>query len=516
MSVETAGSYQTSSVPAIEITGLMKRYGQFYANYDINLTISAGEIHSLVGQNGAGKSTLLGILSGRVSPTSGTVRIFGEELQYGVPRASARAGIATIYQELTIAPNLTAVENVFLGRLIARSGFVSFRRMKERYGELCRMMGVDIPPTAIAGELSMANQQILEIMRGLNRNARILILDEPTASLDVPERNALLKTLRSLREKGITIVYVSHHLEEVLEISDRITVMRNGEKVATKPREHWTKASMVAAMMGKEMGLDIIQTIADEANYEYEFGDEVLRVENVTIPSVIEDIGLSIRQGEIVGIGGLIGSGRTEFVRAIFGLEPHSSGRMWVEGREVKWPRGPRTAMGYGIALAPEDRKHQGLVLELDCRDNINMVDFGKVSKAGFYNKNAASAIASALADRFGLTRPVDTLARNLSGGNQQKVLLSKVTNLRPKVLIVDEPTRGIDIGAKIEVLKLLRQLASEGMAVIVISSELEEVVAVSHRVLVFSKGRLVKELNRKDEINVANILHHAFQGGHR
>jgi ABC-type sugar transport system ATPase subunit len=505
---------KSSTKLAIHISGLTKKYGHFFANTNIDIEVAAGEVHSLVGQNGAGKSTLLGILSGRTTPTSGNVMIFGHELHYGEPRSSSKLGIATIYQELTIAPNISALENVFMGQLISRNGFSSVTKMKERYKELCGVMGVDIPPMTIAGELSMADQQILEIMRGLYRDARILILDEPTASLDAPERKSLLRTIKSLRKKGITIIYVSHHLEEVLEISDNITVLKNGEKVATEPRDYWTKEAMVSAMMGKEMGLDIIQTIAEEASYDYALGEEVLRASHVTIPNVIDQINLTVRSGEIVGIGGLVGSGRTEFVRALSGLEPHSSGQMWMEGKQVKWPKNPRTSISYGIALSPEDRKHQGLVLGLSCQDNINMVNFGKVNKFGLYDTKSASSIATQLGDRFGLTRPIQTLCKNLSGGNQQKVLLSKVCNLKPKVLLVDEPTRGIDIGGKFEVLKILKKLANEGMAIVIISSELEEIVAVSDRVIVFSKGRLVKELNDKDEISVVNILHNAFQGG--
>lgn len=499
---------------AIRITGLTKKYGDFYAVSSVELTVKQGEIHSLVGQNGAGKSTLLGILSGRVAPTSGIAEIFGEELHYGEPRSSRRLGIATIYQELTIVPNLTAVENVFLGQVITKNGFVSFQTMKERFMELCAVMGVTIPPFKLARELSIADQQILEIMRGLRSNARILILDEPTASLAPPERSSLLKRIKSLREQGITIIYVSHHLEEVMEISDSITVLRNGEKVETQPRAHWTKDSMVSMMMGKDVEDDLIKVISEEEKCGYVIDNEVLRAENITIPGLIENVSLTIKQGEILGIGGLVGSRRTELVRALAGLESDSSGDLWIDGKKVNWPKNPRMAIKYGIALAPEDRKHQGLVLDFSCQDNINMVDFKKVKRFGIYDTKRAAGVAVELGERFGLTRPIQTLCKNLSGGNQQKILLSKVCNANPKVLIVDEPTRGIDIGVKIEVLKILKKLAGEGMAVIIISSELEEIVAVSDRVLVLSKGKKVKELIGKEEVSVSNILYGAFQGG--
>lgn len=505
-----------SAVPhrtSISITGLTKKYGDFYAISDISFDLHEGEVHALVGQNGAGKSTLLGVLSGRIAPTGGVVKVYGDELTYGDPRASKRAGIATIYQELTIIPNLSAVENVFLGEPISRRGFISLRRMKEIFLELSAKMGVAIPPFALAGDLSIADQQLLEIMRGLRMKARVLILDEPTASLAPPERKALLSILKGLREQGITIVYVSHHLDEVLEISDNITILRNGTKVDTQPREYWTKQKMVSMLMGREIGDDFVKVIRDETGHLHNVRDEVIRARGVTIPGIIENVSFDVRAGEIVGIGGLIGSGRTELVRAVSGLEPDSTGELWIEGKQVRWPKSVSAAMRYGIALAPEDRKHQGLVLDFDCKDNINMIDFKKVQRLSMYDKKAASSIAQELSDRFGLTRPIDTLCRNLSGGNQQKVLLSKVCNMKPKVLIVDEPTRGIDIGVKIEVLKILRQLAFEGMAVIIISSELEEVVAVSDRVIVMSKGRMVKELRSKEEISEENILHAAFQG---
>jgi ABC-type sugar transport system ATPase subunit len=496
---------------AIDTKNLTKLYGEFCAINDLNLTVKKGEIHSVVGQNGAGKSTLLGILSGRVTPSSGNVHLFGEQLHYGDPRYSRKLGLAMIYQELTISPNLSALENVFLGQNISRMGFVSRGEMNRKFEELCHLLNVNISPRKIARDLSVADQQVLEIMRGLSLNAKIIVLDEPTASLAPPERRTLLDTLKSLRDKGITIVYVSHHLEEVIELSDNITVLRNGEKISTLQNRGMTKDSLVAVMLGEEIAKEVSNFSIHTQDERRGVGLEVLRAENITVPGSIDRVNLHIQSGEIVGIGGLVGSGRSTLARALAGLESKSSGELWIQGKKVKWPRTVRHAIRHGIALAPEDRKHQGLVLGMSCRDNINMVDFRKVKKFGLYRTKTADKIASTLAQRFGLTRPVDTTCGNLSGGNQQKVLLSKVCNLMPKVLIVDEPTRGIDIGVKMEVLKILRKLANEGMSIIVISSELEEVVAVSDRVLVMSKGRLVNELRQKDRISVENILQSAF-----
>ncbi|MBU8877514.1 sugar ABC transporter ATP-binding protein [Bacillus sp. FJAT-29790] len=496
---------------AINITNLIKRYGNFYANNNINLEINKGEVHALVGQNGAGKSTLLGILSGRIAPTSGSVHVFGKELHYGDPRSSRHSGIATIYQELTIIPNLMAVENVFLGQTISRYGFLSKEKMYSKFNEISQIMGVDIPPSILASRLSIADQQILEIMRGIQSNAKIILLDEPTASLAPPERESLLNTIKSLRSKGITIIYVSHNLEEVIDISDKITVFRDGEKVITMPKDFWTKEKLVANMLGQENVNEYLKFDKDENRDVLKDRKEIISCRNVTVPGIIESINLNVSSGEIVGIGGLVGSGRSTFVRALAGLEPSSSGQLVIGGKKEKWPTSPRMSIKYGIAFAPEDRKGQGLVLGLSARENINMVNFKQVSKWGFYLNKSASNIAQDFSEQFGLTRSIKLECRNLSGGNQQKVLLSKVCNIKPKVLIVDEPTRGIDLGVKKDVIKILRELASQGMGIIVISSELEEVVAVSDKVIVFSKGRMVKELNSKEEISVSNILKSTF-----
>ncbi|WHY94719.1 sugar ABC transporter ATP-binding protein [Neobacillus cucumis] len=505
---------KTSQREAIKITGLAKKYGNFYANSNIDISIFEGEIHSLVGQNGSGKSTLLGLLSGRIAPSEGSIHIFDEELNYGDPRSSRKLGVATIYQELTIIPDLSAVDNVFLGQTISNKGFLSQAKMKSQFKRLCEMLDVEIPVSKPAGLLSVADQQMIEIMRGLQSNARILIFDEPTASLAPPERQSLLRTIKSLKDQGITIIYVSHHLDEVLEISDNITILRNGKKVKTEPKEYWNKDRLVTEMLGEEIGNDLSEVIKKSFPGPTKFGSEILRASGVTVPGAIESIDLSIRSGEILGIGGLVGSGRSTLARALFGLEKTSTGELWIEGIKVKWPNSPKHSMKQGIVLAPEDRKHQGLVLDQSSEININMVDFKSIKNWGLYHSKKAKDKATDLGNRFGLNRPIDTLCRNLSGGNQQKVLLAKVTNINPKVLIIDEPTRGIDIGVKIDVLKILKQLAKEGMCIIVISSELEEVVAVSDRVLVLSKGRLVGELSKKEDISVANILQSTFKGG--
>ncbi|WP_281974656.1 sugar ABC transporter ATP-binding protein [Halobacillus litoralis] len=498
-------------IKAIKIKGLTKKYGKFNAITNIDVSIDPGEIHSLVGQNGAGKSTLLGVLSGRIAPTHGKIEVFDEELKYGQPLSSRKQGIATIYQELTTISTLSALENVFLGQSFSNKGFTDFKEMKKRYYELCDLMKVQVNPSSMVKELSIADQQILEIMRGLAFNSRILILDEPTASLAPPERKMLLDILKSLREKGLTIIYVSHHLDEVLEISDNVTILRNGKKVQTESIDFWDKDKLVSSMMGEDIGSDIVSLFKNTPFRTAAEQKEVLKAEGIQLPGKIKDGYLSIKSGEILGIGGLVGSGRTELVSTIAGLEPSSTGELWIEGKKVKWPKSVPASLKKGIILAPEDRKEQGLILGLSSMENINIINLKKVNKFSFYDRRASKSIAETLANKFSLTRPLTEPSQNLSGGNQQKVLLSKVCNADPKVLIVDEPTRGIDLGVKIEVLKLLKELASEGMAIIVISSELEEVVAVSDRVMVLSKGTVTKELVGEDEITEENILKHAF-----
>jgi ABC-type sugar transport system ATPase subunit len=508
--MEANDSKMSLETPAIHIEGLTKNFGAFRAINRIDISVGKGEVHALVGQNGAGKSTLMGILSGRIAPTEGKVEIFGTPLVFGDPRYSKKLGISIIYQELTIAPNLTAAQNVFLGQTLSKYGFVMERAMERRFKELCGVLGVDISAGTPAKYLSVAQQQMVEIMRGLQSEARILILDEPTASLAPPERESLLQVVDNLRASGISVIYTSHHLDEVLQISDKVTILRNGERIATEPKAYWNKENLVGTMLGEE-GLSPTEGRKSSERGSFA-GDEILKAE-ITVPGVLDHVEITLRAGEVLGIGGLVGSGRSTLVRALAGGEPAAQGTFWLDGKKVRRPKSPADALRYGIALAPEDRKHQGLVLGMSCVDNINLINFKQVKRFGFFRAKEAVRIADGLGRKFGLTRPIHTITGNLSGGNQQKVLLSKVCNVHPRILLIDEPTRGIDIGVKREVMNILRELAQEGMAIIVISSELEEVVEVSDRVVVLSKGRKVKEL-QKEEISVGNILNATFREG--
>jgi ABC-type sugar transport system ATPase subunit len=472
---------------------------------EVDLDIVSGEVHGLVGENGAGKSTLLKILTGAHEPSTGTIELFGEEVELTDPKAARRHGITAVYQELTVVPSLSAAANVFLGQERRSAGVLQDRRAeRKRFLELCRTMDVEIDPNATAGALSIADQQTLEIMRGIESAARVLVLDEPTASLALHERHALYRTVRSLRAHGVTIVLISHDLEEVLQLCDAVTVLRDGRLVETRPAAAWSKQQLIAAMLGEEADL--------KPRHERRASGEILRAEGVRVPGILTRVDLSVRSGEILGIGGLVGSGRSELLRALAGLDPASSGSLWVDGKPVPWPRSPRAAQRLGIALAPEDRKLQGLVLGMPAYDNVNLTSLGAVATGSVLLRSREVARASALASRVGLQKgAIRRTTRLLSGGNQQKVVLAKWIDRDVRVLLVDEPTRGIDVGAKAEIFSLLDELATKGMGIVMVSSELEEVVENSDRMILLGGGTVVGEFDGAG-LTQAAVMEKLFQ----
>lgn len=497
------------ATPAIRLRGVRKSFGAIEALKPMSLDVESGQIHAFVGQNGAGKSTTLGILAGRIAASDGEIEIGGSKVELGDPRRARAAGVVAIYQELTIVPALSAVANVFLGQPYSRAGLLSEAAMRRRFQELTSRLGVKIPSEAEARSLSVADQQTLEILRAIEANARIILFDEPTTSLAPPEREALFKVMRDLRAEGHTLIYVSHNLDEVLNISDAITVFRNGRMIETRGKEKWTKSQLVAAMLGEEMG-DVYQR---RPASRPAVGTPVLSVRDCSLPGAIGDIGFVVRPGEILGIGGLVGSGRTSLLRALAGLEPQSSGRMEIDARSVAWPRTPRESRRLGIALVPEDRKHQGLMLGLPATVNVTLPNFGSVAKFGLVDKRQMTERSAVATKAFGFdSRRLGVPVGTLSGGNQQKVLLARWAYERPKILMVDEPTRGIDVGAKAEILDSLRGFAEQGLAVIIVSSELEEICALADRVLVLSEGRKVDHIDsRRAELSVHLVLNSAF-----
>lgn len=510
--------------PVIVCRQLSKSYGNIQAIDRIDLDVTAGTVHALVGENGAGKSTFLGVLAGRISPSKGTAHIFGQELPYGEPRDIRRIGVAAIYQELMVVPELSAQANVYLGQSLSRGGVLREQAMQEGFDALCQRLGVRIPPTTPAGSLAVAEQQMLEIMRALVASARVVLFDEPTAALPPQDREGLFKVIADLRAQGVTIMFVSHNLDEVLEIADIVTVFRDGRLAVSAPVGEWTKPSLVEAMLGHAATIvltadEIPEDEGASKSTRSRSGRQsdravLLRAEKLTVPHAIEDITIEVRAGEIVGLSGLVGSGRTTALRALAGLEPQASGRLWIEGQEVPWPRTVRDARRLGIALLPEDRKLEGLVLGMSAMDNIVMSDFSSVSRGGFISDRRAIKSAAKASAEFGI--PAERLtdaAGNLSGGNQQKLLLARWRHSAPKILLADEPTRGIDVGAKVEILGALRRMAADGKGVMLASSELEEVAAVSDRVVVLAEGRQVAEIDGNDRnIDVQEILRAAFK----
>ena len=491
------------TVNAIECDGVSKKFSGKYAVHKADLVVEPGSIHALVGENGAGKSTLLGMISGRVAHDEGTITVFGDSLKSRSPHDSREHGMVVVYQELTMVPGLTAAQNVFLGQLGSRAGFTLDKRMRERYLELCADFGVRIDPEALARELSVSQQQIVEIMRGVQAKGRILMLDEPSAALAEGEREVLYRILNRLRDQGITIVFVSHNLDEVLLLSDQITVMRDSEIVRSAPRDEWDKKAIVRSMVGKDVAIE-------RRTERHPLGEESIVVEGATLPGALEDVTVTAREGEIVGLWGLVGSGRTSFFRSLSGLEPKSRERLRLRGKERPWPKSMRAAISDGIVMVPESRR-DALVMGMNSVDNYWLGR--KAPGGGLIRPRRERKPAADDGGFFGFNaRRLFDPVRNLSGGNQQKVLLAKWAGYRPRVFLIDEPARGIDVGAKAEVLASLVRLAKEGVTIIVTSSELEEVLAICDRLLVFSQGRVVHELATADgEYSVEQIVKFGF-----
>jgi ABC-type sugar transport system ATPase subunit len=473
--------------------GISKVYPGVRALDHVSIDLFPGEVHALVGENGAGKSTLLKIACGAVAASRGDLEVDGETVEFSHPLAARAAGVIAVHQELTIIPALSALANVFLGQEEAEWGVLRRREMLSKYSTLCDQLGVKLDPRSLAGRLSIADQQSLEIMRSLVADAKVLIFDEPTAALGPNERQALYEIVHRLRSRNVAVLFISHDLNEVLRLSDKITVLRDGMLVETRPKAGWSKDALVRAMLGEML---VALTHRDGRQPT---GREVLRAEDVNVPGKVHGVSIRVEAGEIVGLAGLVGSGRSELLRAIAGVEPHSSGRLYVNGEVVGWPRRPQSALRHGIALAPEDRKAEGLCLSLPAFANVTLTAPWRASRYGLLTAGREVEVAQPVANRVALQagalrRP----ARALSGGNQQKLVLAKWLETNVRVLLVDEPTRGVDVGAKAELFVALSSLAESGVAIVLVSSELEEVVDHSDRIFVLSRGTLIAELAGK------------------
>jgi len=481
-----------SAPPAlVEIRGMTKAFPGVQALLGVDLDLRAGEVHAVVGENGAGKSTLMKIVAGVYRPDSGSIRLDGAPILNESPRQALERGISMIHQELNLAPNLSVAENVFLGRAPTRGGLIDWRRLYADVEALADRLGIDLDVRARVDELSVARQQMVEIAKALSLDARVIIMDEPTSALTERETEALFDIIARLKSHGVAVVYISHRLDEIFRVADRVTVLRDGRLVGTLPVAQATQPQLISMMVGREL-----TTLFPKESVE--IGDPVLEVRHLRRNGALEDISFVLRRHEILGLAGLVGAGRTELVRILFGADSLDGGEILLEGRPVRI-RSPRDAIRLGMGFVTEDRKLQGLVLGMNVRENETLASLGQVSQLGFLNLGRERTLAARLVDQLGVRTPsVEQEVANLSGGNQQKVVIAKWLATRARILILDEPTRGIDVGAKAEVHALMSRLATQGVSILMISSELPEILGMSDRILVMRQGRLSGEFTRE------------------
>jgi rhamnose transport system ATP-binding protein len=479
--------------PALELRGVAKAFGSVVALKSADLTVNMNSIHALVGENGAGKSTLVKIVAGLYQRDAGDFLLRGERVDFRSTAEAKAAGIAVIYQEPTLFPDLSVTENIFMGRQpTLRFGRIDRKAMRAEAEELFARLAVRIDPDRPAEGLSIADQQIIEIAKAISVDARVLIMDEPTAALSGIEVDRLFAVARSLRDEGRALVFISHRFDEVFALCDTITVMRDGQYISTDAIQDTSVDEIVRRMVGREV-TDLFP------KEPAPLGDVLLEVEGLTSTGVFRDVSFTVRSGEIVGLSGLVGAGRSEIVRAVFGVDRYDSGDVRMHGKSV--PKlNPTAAMAAGMALVPEDRRKQGLVLESSVARNLTLSTRTRLSRLGFIDSSLENRAAKKWAARLEVkTNALDTEVGTLSGGNQQKVVLGKWLSTNPEVLIIDEPTRGIDVGTKAEVHRLLSQLAGEGLGIVMISSELPEILGMADRVLVVREGRITAEISRAD-----------------
>lgn len=494
--------------PFIKLNGVSKIFPGVKALDSVDFDVYPGEIHGLIGENGAGKSTLIKILTGVHKNDTGTIEIEGKKVRIESPKDAMNYGITAIYQELNIVQQLSVAENVFLGREIRRGKskrFLNINEMMEKSRQLLSEMGQNIDTRVNVSKLGIGQQQMVEIARAMCVKTRLLIMDEPTSSLTGREVRELFKTVRSLKEKGIAIIFISHRLDEVMEICDRITVMRDGRKIDTLPIENAKIDDLIRMMVGRSLEQQFPKV-------KTEIGEEVLRVGNLTKRGVFKDISFKVNKGEIVGFAGLVGAGRTEVMRAVFGADEYDSGEIYIDGKAARITS-PKDAMRLGMAFLTEDRKGQGLILDNTINFNVNIASYKENSPGVFINVNRLKEITRELIRKLSIKPPNESfIIRQLSGGNQQKVVVAKWLNTRARIFIFDEPTRGIDVGAKVEVYNIINSLVKEGTAVIMVSSELPEILGMSDRIYIMHEGRIKGETNRR-EATQENIMKVATGG---
>lgn len=491
--------------PLVEVRGVVKRFAGVQALRGVDLDIQPGTIHALVGENGAGKSTLGKIIAGALRADGGTLRVDGREVSYRSPRDALADGVVLIAQELELVPELSVAANVLLGGEPRAVGMIRRRALRAKVKALIEQSGFELDPGARLGDLRVAQQQQVEILRAVARNARLIVMDEPTAALTLEEVEKLHGIVRRLRAGGTAVVYVSHFLKEVLVLADTVTVLRNGKLIRTAPASQETESSLVTAMLGRSTEVVFPPRALPPAD-----APVIFSVRNLSRKGVLHDISFDVRAGEIVGVAGLLGSGRSELARSLFRADPLDVGEIELDGKPLD-ARSPRSAYRAGLVLLPEDRKKQGLVMDLSVAHNMMLPHVSTVSSFGFVRLRAeARQVSTAITNLDIVTRSARTTVNKLSGGNQQKVLFGKCLLREPRVLMLDEPTRGVDVGAKLKIYELIHDLAAQGIGILLISSELEEILGLSHRVLVMRLGRIIDQFENH-ELEMNTVMRAAF-----
>lgn len=491
----------------IEMTGITKSFSGNKVLKDVQFSLKKGEIHALMGENGAGKSTMMKILTGIYERDAGEVKVRGESIHYKNPKESEHAGIAVIHQELNILPYLSIAENLFLGKekTFGKSGILKTKEMNQKASEILKSLDMYEDVRTEAGSLSVGKQQIIEIAKAISSNAEVIIMDEPTAALTDREIESLFETIRKLQETGVSFVYISHRMEEIFSLCNRITILRDGEYVGTKVIKETNFDEIVQMMVGRALGERFPERDAT-------IGEVKLAAKGLTREGIFKDVSFEVRKGEVVAFAGLMGAGRTEVVQALFGYRKLTAGKISLDGKAITI-NNPLQAKKLGFGYVTEDRKSEGLIVDFSVQDNLSLTNFDKVASNGIMKNQAEKNLYQSMVERLGIRLSGPTqAAKSLSGGNQQKVVIAKWLGIEPEVLILDEPTRGVDVGAKKEIYSIINELAERGVAIIMVSSELPEVIGMADRVLVMHEGCLTGEVTKED-MTQERIMHFATGG---
>ncbi len=475
----------------LELKGITKQYPGVVALKDVSVRFETGKVHAIMGENGAGKSTLIKTISGAIAPNAGSILFEGMEYKEMTPVLSQKLGIGVIYQEFNLVPELSVAENIFLGRRVNPGAVLDRKTMNKKAREIIEGFSIELDVSKPVKNLTVAYQQLVEIAKSISNDVKVLIMDEPSAPLTNREIDAMFKIVEQLKAKGIAVIYISHRMEEVFCISDEITIMRDGQYIGTKATRDTDKAELISMMVGRTLDEQFPQRSASV--------DAVaLEVKNLSTPSLLNGVSFQVKRGEILGLAGLVGAGRTEVARAVYGADQHT-GEILIDGKPVTI-KSPRDGINAGIALIPEDRKKHGVHLDMNIRENISFVSIRNISKGSVVNTRADKTLANEFIERLRIKTPgMEQKVKNLSGGNQQKVVLARSLVCESKVMIFDEPTRGIDVGAKHEIYLLMNELAQSGMAIIMISSEMPELLGMSDRILVMHEGKITGELSKQE-----------------